>query len=85
LTLAWLILIGDSALRDGALILGETPEAPTKNSRLKCHGLAWVVASGFTLREPEHKDVSSGAGVLDVVSLAILDGYDWSPYFKGAT
>jgi hypothetical protein len=24
-------------------------------------------------------------GVLDVVSLAILDGYDWSPYFKGET
>jgi hypothetical protein len=45
--------------REGALILGKTPEAPAMNSRLKCHGLTWVVASGFALREPEHKDVST--------------------------
>ena len=49
------------------------------NSRLKCHGLAWVVASGFTLREPEHKDVSTGGWV------PTLAAADWSPYFRGAT
>jgi hypothetical protein len=49
------------------------------NSRLKCHRLAWVVASGFTLREPEHKDVSTGGCVPTLVAA------DWSPYFRGAT
>jgi hypothetical protein len=36
--------------------------------RLKCHRLAWVVTSGFTLRELEHKDVSSGGLVRAGVS-----------------
>ena len=49
------------------------------NSRLKCHGLAWVGASGFALREPEHKDVSTGGWV------PTLAAADWSPYFRGET
>jgi hypothetical protein len=47
------------------------------NSRLKCHGLTWVVASGFTLREPEHQDVSTGGWVPTLVAA------DWSFLLQG--
>ena len=52
------------------------------NSRLKCRGLSWVVASGLTLREPEHKDVSTGSPSLSAREkghTVIFDGYiSWS-------
>jgi len=41
--MAWLSLIGDSALRNGA-------SGTHDQRRLKCHGLACIVAAGFALR-----------------------------------